>query len=70
MSSTTTTTFPPNLQHLFNGKPPSNLNYGSFQYLHLYDPLAFSAWEIVLTVAAVAVMLATVVVFVRRIRGV
>jgi hypothetical protein len=43
-----------------------HLNFGSYQYLHLNQP--FAPWEVALTVVAAVVMVAVVVVFVRRLR--
>lgn len=52
------------------GGPGSNshLNAGSYQSCHLYPSQAFAAWEVALTVVLAAVLVATVVVFVRRLR--
>ena len=63
---TTQTTLPPNLQHLFGSNPPSNLNFGSYQGFHVNQ--AFAPWEVALAVVAAAVLVATVALFVRRLR--
>jgi hypothetical protein len=57
---------PPNLQHLFSGTPPPNLNFGDYRWA--LNPQPFARWEVVLTVVAAVVMVATVVLLVRRIR--
>jgi len=45
----------------------SHLNFGSYQSYHLNGG-PFAPWEVLLTVLAAAVLVATVVVFVRRLR--
>jgi hypothetical protein len=42
-----------------------HLNTGSYQSFHLY-PQTFAPWEVALTVILAAVLVATVVVFLRR----
>jgi hypothetical protein len=64
---TTETTLPPNMQHLFGSKPPPNLNYRD--YFWVRNQPAFAPWEVALTVAAAVVLVAAVVLFVRRLRA-
>jgi hypothetical protein len=63
--TTTSTTFLPNLR-LFGGNQQDRGNFG----WHPLHQASFAGWEVALTVVLAAVLVATVVVFVRRLRRV
>jgi hypothetical protein len=46
---------------------PANFSCSSYQNFHLNQ--SFAPWEVALTVIAAAIMVAVVVMFVRRVRG-
>lgn len=66
-TDTTTTTFLPNL-HLF-GHAHLNPAGGYQDYFWARNQPAFAPWEVALTVVATVVMVATVVLLVRRLRA-